>query len=67
VYVSVEQAENASTESVEIYLHFNIFVVFIMSPSLADGGIQFYRPFVHFNPLDDYRIFHHWFSGDKTP
>ena len=41
-----EQANNALTESVEIYLHFNIFVVFIMSLSLDDGGIRFYRPFV---------------------
>jgi len=21
----------------------------------------------HFNPLEDYRYFHHWFSGVKTP
>jgi len=21
----------------------------------------------HFNPLEDYRFFHHWFSGVKTP
>ena len=21
----------------------------------------------HFNPLEDYRIFYHWFSGVKTP
>ena len=22
---------------------------------------------IHFNPLEDYRFFHHWFSGVKTP
>jgi hypothetical protein len=21
----------------------------------------------HFNPLEDYRFFHHWFIGVKTP
>jgi hypothetical protein len=21
----------------------------------------------HFNPLEDYRFFHHWFTGVKTP
>jgi hypothetical protein len=21
----------------------------------------------HFNPLEDYRFFHHWFSGVKMP
>jgi hypothetical protein len=21
----------------------------------------------HFNPLEDYRFFHHWLSGVKTP
>jgi hypothetical protein len=21
----------------------------------------------HFDPLEDYRFFHHWFSGVKTP
>ena len=45
-YVSVEQVENSSTESVDNQLHFNIFVVFIMAPPLDDRGIQFYRPFV---------------------
>ena len=39
-YVSVEQVENASTESVEHQLQFNIFVDFIMSPALGDGVIH---------------------------